>query len=1224
MAPLAITAESIMNHDRTASYHRDQHVEEVLAGYLEAARAGQAPDRRELLTRHPELASDLQDFFADHDLVRNWAEPLRCDAAAVHTPPAAAADTATLVADRLPSRFGDYELLGEIARGGMGVVYRARQLSLNRIVALKWIEPGGRAPEEIERFLHTEAQAVASLDHPHIVPIYEAGTHEGRPFFSMKLIDGGNLTQKMRHAKPLSQRRAAQLLAAVARAVHHAHQRGILHRDLKPSNVLLDQAGQPHVTDFGLARRVEADSAVSQGGNISGTPSYMAPEQADSGKRQTTAVDVYGLGAVLYELLTGQPPFRAATPLDTLLQVRTQEPPRPRALHTKIDRDLETICLKCLEKDPARRYGSAEAVADDLEHWLAGEPIRARRTGSWQRAVLWARRRPAAAAFAAAILCLCLGLFGFALWGWQNAVRAEQAAAGRARAEEKARQAADQEARALEKARLLEVARADAEARKTKLVEAHLALERAMNHCQRDEVTEGLLWLARGLEVVPDDETELRLSFRRLLAGWSQDLNQLKQMLPITNDGDVEPALSPNGKVFATSYHYALDKPPGIRLADAVTGKPLGQPIHPRGTPIHLAFSPDGTLLAIVCHNEVTKVGSVDFWDTFTQQPVGEPMLLSKATTARQVVQEIAFSPDGKRLVTLDDWNSYDFGARLWEVPTGKPVRDPLPTSNVRTAVFSPDGKVLLTVGGDLSEARAVHLWDAGTGKALGELAKQTYPVNSAAFSRDGKTFVTAGFRPGTEKPAGLVQVFDTATGKGVSKGAELPREAHRVAFGPDGKTILVRTHGSTFHLFRLRPNLRLEQIGRPVPAPRSSWQSFAFSPDGKAVWLINDRYQAQPWDTFTGAPLGNLIGGVSWVGFDKDATLLTTNGADVRRWSIGRALVGRKLDFPEEGLYFSAAFSPDGNNLALAVLGEKAWGVWFWDRAAAKPAGLPIVANNPVTYVAYSPDGKLLLTDDGDANAYNLWDTATNKRVASIPVGGDFWRRRWAKVAISSDSKWVLAADGQVAQLYEAWTGKPTGKRFEHGDTIWAVALSPDGKRVLTGGDKQAARLWDAETGQPIGPVLKHSAAVSFVAFSPDGKRALTSGLDTAKLWDAETGQPLGQPILHANRDYQPLHFSPDSTSILAVGRKLGSARLWDAATGQPQGRYLEHPVSALAFSPDGKMIVLAGAGGMQVWDVATGRPVGKPLWKLASGAGDNNEIGSVVFSPDSRTLLA
>lgn len=311
--------------------------------------------------------------------------------------------------------FGDYELLEQIGRGGQGVVFRARQKSLNRIVALKVIGLGQWASKAHLKRFRLEAEAAARLEHPGIVPIHEVGERDGQCYFSMKFVEGGQLDEVVRRT-PISIRQAVELIAKVARTVHYAHEHGILHRDIKPGNILLDAKGEPHLTDFGLARLVETESTVTRTLDVLGTPSYMAPEQAVGNNAAVAkATDVYGIGAVCYQLLTGQPPFAGGTTYETIKLLLDTEPRQPRLLNPKIDRDLSTICLKCLEKDPNRRYSSALALAEDLEHWLKHEPIQARRTGIIARSRKWVRRNPSIAVMAAMLLALAVPL-GTTIW----------------------------------------------------------------------------------------------------------------------------------------------------------------------------------------------------------------------------------------------------------------------------------------------------------------------------------------------------------------------------------------------------------------------------------------------------------------------------------------------------------------------------------------------------------------------------------------------------------------------------------------------------------------------------------------------------------------------------------------------------------------------------------------------------------------------------------------
>ncbi|MCX7826809.1 MAG: serine/threonine protein kinase [Verrucomicrobiae bacterium] len=364
----------------------------ALDSYMAALQSGRRPDRQHLLARHPELAPVLDALEALERMApASNADP---DAETVtfpssHGSPAARESSTT--------EFGRYELLEEIGRGGMGVVYRARQKNLDRIVAIKVVLAGHLAsPEELRRF-ETEARAAARLQHPHIVRVYDAGQVHGQHYFAMEYVAGSSLAELARRG-PLEAETAARLMSTVARAVDHLHRQGIVHRDLKPSNILLDEKGQPFVTDFGLAKLMESQTQFTQSGVIAGTPSYMAPEQA-AGQiaRIGPLSDVYSLGAILYELLAGRPPFREASPLDTLVRVLESEPSSIRNLNPRVPRELERICYRCLEKTPEARYPSAAALADDLDRFLRGEVVEAQPPGAWQSVRRWARRQPALA-----------------------------------------------------------------------------------------------------------------------------------------------------------------------------------------------------------------------------------------------------------------------------------------------------------------------------------------------------------------------------------------------------------------------------------------------------------------------------------------------------------------------------------------------------------------------------------------------------------------------------------------------------------------------------------------------------------------------------------------------------------------------------------------------------------------------------------------------------------
>ena len=447
---------------------------------------------------------------------------------------------------------GDYELIEEIARGGMGVVYKARQISLNRVVAVKMILAGQLASKADHDRFHSEAEAAALLDHANIVPIFEVGEHEGQHYFSMGHVDGQSLATRLAEG-PLPPKEAAELVATVAEAVEYAHRKGVIHRDLKPSNILIDGKGRPRVTDFGLAKRVGGSDLTSTG-EILGTPSYMPPEQAAGQIRAVgPAADVYALGAVLYAALTGRPPFQAATPVETLKQVIEREPVALRQLSPGLPRDLETIVLKCLNKNPQRRYLSAQGLADDLRRWQDGRPIVARRSSFRERAVKWAQRRPAVAALSGTVAMVAFVAFTVVTHLWLVA---------------------------------------ETSRRETERLAIGLSFDKGRNLCEQGDVSRGLLWLAHTLEMVPPQDADLQCAVRENLAAWSAEVCPLQGL--VTYPAPVKAAVfSGDGKLVLSA-----DTDGTLQLRDPSSGV-LRWEIHTASKEIQaVAVSLDGSHVA--------------------------------------------------------------------------------------------------------------------------------------------------------------------------------------------------------------------------------------------------------------------------------------------------------------------------------------------------------------------------------------------------------------------------------------------------------------------------------------------------------------------------------------------------------------------------------------------------------------------------------------------------
>ncbi len=606
-----------------------------------------------------------------------------------------------LPAGTLVGYFGDYELQNVLGEGGMGIVYKARQLSLNRLVALKMIKAARFASaDEIRRFQNV-SEAVARLDHPNIVPIFEVGQLEDQHYFSMKLIAGASLDRRPRDymAKP---KQAAELMSITAGAVHHAHQRGILHRDLKPANILIDAERRPHVTDFGLAKRVEGDSGLTQTGAILGTPAYMAPEQA-SGKRGavTTATDVYGLGAVLYVLLTGKAPFGGDSVIDTLEQVRERPAEPPSKRNARVPHDLEAICLKCLEKDPRRRYRSADALAEDLRCWLAGEPIAARPVGNAARFWMWCRRNPVAAVAATLVTTAIVAVAVLSLLYAAQQTRLVETTTLYANEQ---RQRGDERAEAAAKIsglnNNLEISLADTNRRL-----AMLYFERAKRAFEGNQASDGLVWLVETWRAaaLAQDHAWQRLA-RMNLSYWRYHCPELRGLL--SHEGPVSyVAFGPDGKTI-----LSVTRGVTAQVWDPDTCEPIGRAIRNENAITSAVYSPDGKLIIIASGR------SARLWQTSSAQSVGPPMM------HQQSVSSVAFSPDGHTVVT-----GGSDGARLWDAAAARPLGQ-LGSSYVNLVAYSADGKTIFTAGGN-----EVQRWNAASTRTR-RLLSQSVHLCSMSF----------------------------------------------------------------------------------------------------------------------------------------------------------------------------------------------------------------------------------------------------------------------------------------------------------------------------------------------------------------------------------------------------------------------------------------------------------------------------------------------------------
>jgi WD40 repeat protein/predicted Ser/Thr protein kinase len=1029
-----------------------------------------------------------------------------------------------------------YEILGEIGRGGMGVVYKARQTSLKRMVAIKMVLSGPHAgPAERARF-RTEAEAVARLEHPNIVRIYEVGEHDGWPFLSLEYVGGGTLSQRAA-GRPLPAREAVRLVEALARAMHYAHERGVLHRDLKPANVLLTEDGVPKITDFGLAKQLGEEGPTLTDA-VMGTPAYMAPEQLMGRSRDLgPATDVYALGAVLYECLTGRPPFRGESKMETLEQVRLKDPPPPSRLLGTLPGDLDTICLKCMDKDVRQRYPSAVELADDLARFLHGEPIWARPPGAVELVWKWARRRPAVAGLLAALAVVFVTGFAAVTVLWLRALAAEGEAMRRAAAESAARAAADDERGQADRAReTAERLRGEAERR-----EARLALERALALCEQGDADRGLLGLAQALDLADRlGNAGLERAARVNLAEWS---GQLSVPGPDLSLGTAEVrgvAFAPDGKAALTASGLAFTR--WDLAADPPRPAPVGGVLAMAGHRARsVARSPDGRHVAVSRSD-----GAVRVFDLADQQ--GRWVTLSHG---KEVVWSVAYSGDGRFLAT----GSADRTARVWDAATGNPVGTPLPHPDMVLGVaLSPDGKALATGCRD----SAARLWDVATGQAVGEPLPHGAAVLAAAFSPDGRVLATAS-RDGTAR------LWDAATRRALGEPLRHTDEAVAVAFSGDGRTLLTGSHDGTARLWQVATG---EPLGPPV---RHDGQvtCVALSPDGRLALVGHQDGTARLWrvprEQALGPPLPHSRA-IHTVAFAPRGGRVFTAGMDAAR--LWDARTGTPLTRSANTEWVrGAAFAPDGE--AAVTIN------WFdnlaeWDltppyRPDAAPQRLPFALEGSATAVAFTPDGKRLLAVPIKADRLvQSWDVDTRG-----PLGEGLTHDAAVLcLAVSGDSR-LLAAGcrDRTVWLWDLASDRRVGRPLPHPDLAQAVALSPDGALLAAGCRDGTARLWDSRSGQGLPAVPQHRGEVLAVAFSPDGRRLLAGSADrTARVWDVETGLPLGPPLWHRDA-VQAVAFSPDGAEILTGGRDSVAQR-WRAPGGPLGGTAAEARLWAEALT--------------------------------------------------------
>jgi eukaryotic-like serine/threonine-protein kinase len=1041
-----------------------------------------------------------------------------------------------------PREVGEYTILHEVGRGGMGVVYQARHRGLRRLVALKMILAGGFASESQRQRFRREAELAARVQHPNIVQIYEVGVHDGHPFLAMEWVGGGTLAERI-GGDPWPPGEAARLVETLARAIDVAHRQGVVHRDLKPSNILIqaDPDGEPtrlmagavpKVGDFGLARATDGEGGLTASGLAMGTPEYMAPEQA-AGAVVGPAADIYALGVMLYQLLAGQPPFRGTTPFEVLRALTYAEPVAPRRFRPHLPRDLETITLKAIEKDPARRYATAGAMADDLGRFLSNQPIRARPPTVAYRLVKWAARRPGLAALASLLVAVTvLALVGItALW--------VDAAAARDRA-----RASEAEARRREAAERRALYRAV-------IAAASSALE--LNHAETARAQ---------LEAAP---AELRNWEWRHFAG---QLDTARAVIRDDNLVGRTLAISPDGRRIASGSEQGA-----VGLWDARTESLVASARGHDKPVMVVVFGPDGRTFA-----SAGSDGIVGLWDGQTAAP------LHVLRGHESVVLALAFSPDGRRLATTSE----DRTVRLWEVVTGRCLATLRGHADIVTAVaFSPDGRRLASAGRD----PVARVWDVETHALVATLRGHAAGVHTVVYRPDGKVIATGG-----DFPDSTIRLWDAVGGAPLAASPGHENEVDSLAFSPDGRRLASASQDQTVRLWD-------GSDGRPIAVLRGHSGlviQLHFSPDGRRVLSLSHDQSLRMWDAAGGEPIAVLrghAGSVLSAAFSPDGRSIASTSPDrtIRLWDVPR--LERNGVFRGHTSYvYDVAFTPDGTELASAGWDHT---VRFWEVATGRQTrelrhdsttggqATPLKFDGAlVVALALRGDAKQLATTTRDNRVY-LWDVAAGRPSQVIEVPTDDWAVH-PRAAIDPAGRLLATGgtDGRV-RLWDAATGERVAEMAGHEGCASDVAFSPDGSVLASGGADGTVRLWDPGRHSPVAVLKGHSGAIHRLAYSADGRLLASASQDqTVRLWDGPTRRE--RAVLAHGSPIYGVAFSPDGTR-LATGCADNTIRLWDVATAAEVAELRGHRayVHAVAFSPDGtRLASCSGDFTVRIWD--------------------------------------